>query len=138
MCTPEVDKKRSLDSAEADSACFLRSPKSFFVDGGGAVEDFVFFLNFLCTCETHHCFNFSYKFSWKIHFADIDLFCGQKVVFASRVAQCRQNLILFWTFELKHLGLLMWSPYNLLLILILDMWFCNLFNVSVMRFVGYS
>jgi len=31
----EVDKKRSLDSAEADSACFLRmrNPKSFFIGG---------------------------------------------------------------------------------------------------------
>jgi len=48
-----------------------------------------------------------------------------------------QNLILFWTFKLKHLGLLVWSPYNLLVILILDMWFCNLFNVSVRQSVGY-
>ena len=40
-----------------------------------------------------------------------------------------RSLILFWTFKLKHLGLLVWSPYNLLVIVIfiLDMWFCNLF-----------
>jgi len=50
-----------------------------------------------------------------------------------------QSLILFWTFELKHLGQLVWSPYNLLvmLIFILDMWFCNL-NVSVRQSVSYS
>ena len=29
---------------------------------------------------------------------------GLKFVFASSVAQCMQNLILFWTFKLKHLG----------------------------------
>jgi len=42
------DKKRSLDSAEADSACFLRmqSPKSFFIGEGRAVEEFFFFLIF--------------------------------------------------------------------------------------------
>jgi len=41
-----VDKKWSLDSAGADSACFLqmRSPKSFFV--GGVEEEFVFYLIF--------------------------------------------------------------------------------------------
>ena len=29
-----------------------------------------FFLNFLCTFETHDCFNFSCKVSWRIRFAD--------------------------------------------------------------------
>ena len=67
-----MDKKRSLNSAEADSACFLRmrSPKSLFVGGGGAEEEVVLFLNFLCTFETHNWFNFSCKVSWRIRFAD--------------------------------------------------------------------
>ena len=41
----EVDKKRSLDSAEADSACFLRmrSLRTFFV--GGAEEETFFSSN---------------------------------------------------------------------------------------------
>ena len=69
---------------------------------------------------------------------NIELFYGQKFVFASRVAQCMQNLILFWTFKLKHLGLLVWLPYNLLVILILDMCFCNLFSISVRQSVDYS
>jgi len=34
---------------------------------GGGVR---LFLNFLCTFETHRCFNFSCKVSWKILFAD--------------------------------------------------------------------
>jgi len=29
-----------------------------------------FFFNFLCTFETHDCFNFSCKVSWRIRFAD--------------------------------------------------------------------
>ena len=89
---PEVDNKRSLDSVEADSACFLRmlSPKSFFI--GGVEEEVVFFLNFLCKFETHGCFNFSCKVSWRIRFADTtELFYGQSFVFASLVAQCMQN-----------------------------------------------
>jgi len=53
---------------EADSTCFLwiGSPKSFFVGAGGGR----FFLNFLSTFETHDCFNFSCKVSWRIRFAD--------------------------------------------------------------------
>ena len=78
-----ADKKRSLVSAEADSAWFsrMRSPKSFFVDG--AEEEVVLFLNFLCTFETHDCFNFSCKVSWRIRFADIafSAFLWSKVCF---------------------------------------------------------
>ena len=68
----EVDIKRSLDSAGADSTCFLPmwSPQSFFVGEGGADEEFVFFLNFLCTFVTHDCLNFSWKVSWRIRFPD--------------------------------------------------------------------
>jgi len=71
----------------------MRSPKTFFV--GGADEELVFFLNFLCKFETHDCFNFSCKASWRVRFADIafvELFDGQKFDFASRVAQCMQSL----------------------------------------------
>jgi len=49
-----------------------------------------------------------------------------------------QNIILFWTFELKRLGLFVRPPYDLLAILILCMWFCNLFHASVRRSVGCS
>jgi len=49
----------------------MRSPKSFFI--GGAEGEFVFFLDFLCTFETHGCFNFSCKVSWRICFADTAL-----------------------------------------------------------------
>jgi len=51
----------------------MRSPKSFFIGGSGAEEEFVFFLKFLCTIETHGCFNFSCKVSWRIRFADTAL-----------------------------------------------------------------
>jgi len=105
----------------------------------------------------------------------IELFYGQKFVFASRVAQCMPNLILFWTFKLMHLGpgpqpthifegeakwcnlllyiintyfFLFWGaivrlpPLLLRACLGLLVWwptiFCNLFNVSARRSVGYS
>jgi len=140
-CTIEVDKKWSLDSAEADSACLLRmrSPNSFLVSGDGAEEEFVFFIIFLQIWNSWLLQFFLQSFMEdSLCWHSIELFCGQKFFFASHVAQCMQNRILFWTFKPTHLGLLVWSPYSLLVILILDMWFCNLFNVSVRQSVRCS
>ena len=133
-----MDKKRSLDFAEADSACFLRmrSPKSFF-DGGGGGH---FFLTFLRTFETHGCFNFSCKFSWRTRFPD-------KAFSFSTVKSLFLHLVLLNVCKIKYiLDIQTEAPRSTRLVplqsfsnteLILDMWFCNLFNVSVRQSVGY-
>ena len=98
----------------------MRSSKSLFVGGGLAEKEFVFFLNFLCKFEPHDCFNFSCKVSWRmIRFADTALSFSMIK-------------------SLLHLALVSVCNYNLLVMHILDMWFCNLFNVSVRQHVGYS
>jgi len=112
----QADKKRSSDCVDADTACFLqmRSPKSFFFGGAGA-EEFVFFLHFLCKFEAHDCFNVSCKVSWRIRFTDSDTAFIESLSFSVVKSLILQSLILFWTFKLKYPGLLVWSPYNLLL-----------------------
>ena len=71
LYTAEVDKKWSLDSAEADSTCFLRvrSPKSFFTGGGGFRFFSIIFLHIWNSSLLH---SFC-KVSWNIRFADTAL-----------------------------------------------------------------
>ena len=78
--------------------------------------------------------NFSWIVLWKIRFTDTALsFTIVKglVLHLLCYTVVYPNVILFWTFKLKRLGLLVWPPYDLLAILILCMCFCNLFNVSL-------
>jgi len=113
---------------------FLRmgSLRTFFVGGGG---DRFFFLIFFANLKLMVTLNFSWNVLLRISFTDsIEFFYGQRFVFACTM----QNLILFRTFKRQRLGILVWPPYDLLIILILCMWFCNLFNGSTRQPVSCS
>jgi len=100
-----VDKKRSLESAEADSACFLRS---------GGVDQFfkIFFAKFKLIIV----FRFSGKFcgvTSNMPFADTALasFSMFRVLFLHLLCvtmYAKSNTI--WTFKIKRLGLLVYPP----------------------------
>ena len=108
----EVDKKRSLESAEVDSANFLRmrSLRIVFVGGGGGENRF--YSSFLCKVQTHCCFQIFLKgfvelvqicaLQTQRHWA----FLRSNVCFCiSYVLQCMQSAKsnTIWTFKIKRI-----------------------------------
>ena len=113
---PEVDKKRNLESAEANSACFLqrRSLRILFfwrMRSGGGDQ---FFSNFLCKIQTHWevLWNyFKYALCWHSIF---ELFYVQKSVFASRTCYsvCKLQNYLYCCNLSGGVALIVWFTTN--------------------------
>jgi len=99
-----------------------------------------FFVNFLCKFETPDCFKFCL-----VSFAEDSLYWHSIELFNAKGLFLH---LLFYTVYAKFNTILdnqiqalrptRLGAYDLLVILIAYMWFCNLFNVSVRQSVGYS